>query len=292
MATKKKKKRRVFPEVEALQEGRRGAAAGLAERQIAVLGREAREQLRSLASGERISDIIPPPNPKGVFSVGLDVDLSRHIAERVQESFLRQVRDSFNAISVGFPMAYPQRYMNEPEPVISPSKLRALKETPARKVTPVAPDMVEVITGWRAWSIAGGTRLKALIGSEIWPAKEMMRAVCTKNGTHLAPDWHCTCGLWAFKDVDKLVAGLNTNSRSTVKVIGSVSLWGKVIETEYGYRAQFGYPSELWLLDDSLEYLGLVYDVPIRKSQPEPTKEQPTAPHYTLWLDEAADMER
>jgi hypothetical protein len=43
-----------------------------------------------------------------------------------------------------------------------------------------------------------------------------------------------------------------------------VSLWGRVVETENGYRAEHAYPSELWLLDDSLEELGMVYDVPVR----------------------------
>lgn len=68
---------------------------------------------------------------------------------------------------------------------------------------------------------------------------------------------------WAFKELDSLVAALGSKYED-IKVLGQVSLWGRVIETENGYRAQYAYPAELWLFDDSLEELGLVYDVPVR----------------------------
>lgn len=150
------------------------------------------------------------------------------------------------------------------ESTISTDKLEALRNTTPRRITAHIPDMVEVITGWRGWSLRSGL-LGALGTDAIWPAKQLLRAAC-KNGSnesHLAPEWNCACGIWAFKDLDRLAAAIGT-SYSAVKVIGSVSLWGKVIETENGYRAQYAYPSELWLLDNSLEELGLIYDVPVR----------------------------
>ena len=47
-------------------------------------------------------------------------------------------------------------------------------------------------------------------------------------------------------------------------MIGSVDPWGRVIETENGFRAQYAYPKELWLLEDGLEELGWIYGVKIR----------------------------
>lgn len=106
------------------------------------------------------------------------------------------------------------------------------------------------------------TALKWLAGVLAVIVLAYARACGMEN--HLAPAWHCNCGVWAFKDVDRLVAAIGSGYNN-IKVIGSVSLWGRVIETENGYRAQYAYPSELWLLDGSLEELALIYGVPVRK---------------------------
>lgn len=54
--------------------------------------------------------------------------------------------------------------------------------------------------------------------------------------------------------------------QSLVMVVGSVEIWGKVIECENGYRSEFSYPKELWLLRPGLESLSWTYGVPVRKS--------------------------
>ncbi len=61
--------------------------------------------------------------------------------------------------------------------------------------------------------------------------------------------------------LDELLGAL---SGYTVTVFGQVSLWGRIIETTKGFRAQYAYPKELWLLDNSLEELGFIYGVPVR----------------------------
>jgi hypothetical protein len=170
------------------------------------------------------------------------------------------------------------------------AQVERLKGEPARRVTKPAhnaepvPDQVVAITGWRAWSIlrlAGETRLKAISWNALWPAKEKMVARCINNlavpdQNGIArqilqeEDWRkqspaadCCCGLWAFPDAETLMAMLR-ESYCGVAVVGTVDLWGRVIEHSNGYRAQYGYPKELWLLKPGLEDLGWIYDVPIR----------------------------
>jgi len=56
---------------------------------------------------------------------------------------------------------------------------------------------------------------------------------------------------------------LQAHDYHDIGVVGTVSLWGKVIETEHGFRAQYAYPKELWLDEGMLE-LGWIYKIPIR----------------------------
>lgn len=174
-------------------------------------------------------------------------------------------------------------FVEQPKsPTINSETLTALKTAQSQRITRRVPDYTHVLTGWRGWRVTednGEWRLQALGQSQIWNPREILTAKCTNGGSglsqllgsstsskssHPAPAWDCKCGVWAFRDIDLCVKAIGTEYAS-VKVIGSVSLWGKVIETEHGWRAQYAYPSELWLLDNSLEELGLIYDVPIRK---------------------------
>lgn len=168
-------------------------------------------------------------------------------------------------------------------PSVDPTRLAVLKDATPYKVICRTPDYVQVITAWRAWAVVyanDGWRLKALGVDHVWEPKKQLDARCTKNSggltfrlgsfgqaekveQHPAPQMDCTCGVWAFKELDSLVAAIGS-SYGQIRVLGQVSLWGRVVETVNGYRAQHAYPSELWLLDNSLEELGLIYDVPVR----------------------------
>lgn len=164
-------------------------------------------------------------------------------------------------------------------PAIDAAKLDVLKKAETRRVCRRAPDRIEVITAWRAWDVTvsdGSWRLEGLGSSAVWPPRKQMDAACrqdsfalmplfasgSRSPRHPAPHWDCSCGVWAFKDLDILTAAVT--QYSDIRVLGTVALWGRVIETENGYRAQYAYPSELWLFDNSLEELGLIYDVPVR----------------------------
>jgi len=140
------------------------------------------------------------------------------------------------------------------------------------------PDSITMLTGYRAWRVNhkenGEWRLKAVGQDTTWEPKKKMEAVCATsrgNGSqpggqrHPVPQRDCTCGFWAFKSIDMLPAALHGQGhRNEIRVIGSVDLWGRVIETEHGFRAQYAYPKELWLLEDHLEELGWIYGVKIR----------------------------
>jgi hypothetical protein len=56
----------------------------------------------------------------------------------------------------------------------------------------------------------------------------------------------CGCGIYAASSVERLrIAGV---SRGSVGVIGTVSMWGRVVEHAAGYRAEHGYPSRIRLV--------------------------------------------
>jgi hypothetical protein len=113
------------------------------------------------------------------------------------------------------------------------------------------PDEIEPVIGWRAWALAwaptGEPELRPIIYSgETWPAREVARASCPPHARrgHRAPDADCTCGLYAVDGLDRLPAVTGRD----VTVIGSVALWGKMVEHDSGFRAELGYPDRLRLV--------------------------------------------
>lgn len=177
----------------------------------------------------------------------------------------------------------------KPSPV-DLNKLAALKSSEPRKVAQRMPDGVTPITAWRAWKVDESKpvpQLAALGGYGAWEPRKAIEATCKNDGIagysfapigmgamaqialaaaaerkqHQAPCRDCTCGIWAFTTLEGLIDALDGYKP---RVIGMVSMWGRIIECVKGFRAQFAYPKELWLLDNSLEQLGYVYNVPIR----------------------------
>jgi hypothetical protein len=113
------------------------------------------------------------------------------------------------------------------------------------------PDSIEPMRGWRAWALArsadGRPELRPIIyAGERWPAGEPARAECPPHASsgHHAPEADCSCGLYAVDGLDRLPAVTGRD----VTVIGSVSMWGTLIEHESGLRAQFAYPDRLRLV--------------------------------------------
>jgi hypothetical protein len=239
-------------------------------KQLSQIDREMNESLAHAKSPAERREIIGDANKKRkALARGIEVDAGKPIAEPtwitvaalppgliIGSGQIQWLKSSqFGGLTWEF---------NVPKP-IDKTKLDALKMVQPHKVTRPVPDLVEVITAWRAWGFGllnGAFRLKALGKDTLWEPKQQFNAICMAGGQHHAPAFNCSCGIWSFKELDGLVEAIG--GYSEIKVLGKVSLWGRVIETENGYRAQYAYPSELWLLDDSLEELGLIYDVPVR----------------------------
>lgn len=116
------------------------------------------------------------------------------------------------------------------------------------------------VTGWRLWvphpiqfvdscdprphahSVA--FRLFGMRDTQPWPMYKPLRARClTDTAPHdRVPQECCTCGIYAFRTLPQLVTELDGSPRC---LLGEVRLWGKVIITERGYKAEYAYPTRL-----------------------------------------------
>jgi hypothetical protein len=109
-------------------------------------------------------------------------------------------------------------------------------------------NLSDAVHAWRAWTIRAerGTRtpLLAPIGGDRrpWTPRTAMRARCPRHRSHHAPDPRCACGLYAVKD-----AALLMTARDPA-VLGTVDLWGTIVEHERGFRGEFAYPQRLGLI--------------------------------------------
>ena len=100
-------------------------------------------------------------------------------------------------------------------------------------------DLESEVIAHRGWELGfDGQRFSLASGygsgSFTWVPGEPQVAACSRvpHADEVAPHWSCTCGLYAAKD----------STCSVGTVIGSVRLWGKYVEHETGWRAQYAYP--------------------------------------------------
>jgi hypothetical protein len=106
----------------------------------------------------------------------------------------------------------------------------------------------EPIVAWRAWALTGhrdGTELllrPVAKRARTWRPREVVEASCRTSRWHEAPDPACTCGLHGTHGLEVL------RKTKCPAVLGRVALWGRVVEHEHGYRAQFAYPQRLRLI--------------------------------------------
>lgn len=119
-----------------------------------------------------------------------------------------------------------------------------------------SPDLVEPVRAWRVWLprwTERGYRLESVVTNCLWPAQRAMVAGCLLAApgrwNHPSPDTECRCGIYAVADLHALRPYLAERSSASVfpRALGLVSLWGKVVRHEQGWRAARGYPARLWL---------------------------------------------
>jgi hypothetical protein len=135
----------------------------------------------------------------------------------------------------------------------------------------------EPIVGWRQWKFMYPHFLANLGNDTIYMPREKIEALCEQYSTvgtlvlrkhhseQTAPHLTCTCGIYAYKEKTRLLREIRTIYSGLRLVYGEINLWGKVIEHEDGYRAQFGYPRRLWCtpaIEPLAGWIGYVYGVP------------------------------
>lgn len=107
---------------------------------------------------------------------------------------------------------------------------------------------LEPVVAMRTWSLGWDPRegapvlLPVVAGGRPWPPREPARGVCRRRRWHQVPGLDCLCGLHATNDEGRL-----RRTRSPA-VIGTVAMWGRIVEHERGYRAEIGYPQRLRLM--------------------------------------------
>jgi len=87
------------------------------------------------------------------------------------------------------------------------------------------------IIGWRFWGLRYGF-LHSLIASHVWRPGVLERASCNECGPH-------NLGYHAFKDREQAELYAPRRICDWVVVIGSVAMWGEVIEHQYGWRSEY-----------------------------------------------------
>lgn len=119
------------------------------------------------------------------------------------------------------------------------------------------------ITGYRLWPIyADGSNYwlgSLAVDSTQWMPGFPQVASCEQRGFNLfithdankTPHKGCTCGVHAMRHREQLLLYLQAAPASKIGRLvgiaaGSIMLWGRVIEHQHGYRAQYGYPHTIW----------------------------------------------
>lgn len=123
---------------------------------------------------------------------------------------------------------------------------------------------IEPILGWRVWHVDRRPGHEALLSwsqRAEWPPGRRLEAACRagllpglRRGCQDAPGRGHSCGIYALRrreDAEALLARIGSFGSAVGRLpaaIGRVSLWGRVIENTEGWRAQFAYPYDLFLL--------------------------------------------
>lgn len=126
----------------------------------------------------------------------------------------------------------------------------------------------EPIVGWRLWHVrrhAEAYRLESFTWHHVsWPARRRFEASCATHGEDAPAPGH-ECGIYAFRtrqhaeDLLRRYTGVRQHygrsyhelpplRRGCPIALGRVSLWGRVLARDNGFRAQYAYPYELFLI--------------------------------------------
>jgi hypothetical protein len=139
---------------------------------------------------------------------------------------------------------------------------------------------LEPFVGWRCWrvlpmqTLSEGRRYRLCAAGtygvpKAWPPRAAVVAQCSSyKSRHEAPHPNHECGIYGFSSeaeaAQKFAEMAHANSsRGTIWAFGRVSLWGRVVECELGWRAQFAYPYDIAVFTDGKAADGLAAEYAI-----------------------------
>ena len=103
--------------------------------------------------------------------------------------------------------------------------------------------LLSAIACWRVIPFENSFRLVGVVFHITWqPGRPM---TCESKMGNKKLEVSNTSGIYAFNNPKYLNPMLDFHTAFTVD--GEVSLWGKVIKAEHGYRAEFAYPRKLFV---------------------------------------------
>ena len=139
-----------------------------------------------------------------------------------------------------------------------------------------APFYIDPIISWRAWTVCapgvcdcfekrgrGRALIRSVTFSLPWLRRKATRAHCLNrwrndaravNGSihHCAPDQTHGCGIYSVKSME-YAKEWGQHSKSKFAIIGEVKVWGRVLQYEDGYIAEYAYPLS-FLVPDNYDY--------------------------------------
>jgi len=113
------------------------------------------------------------------------------------------------------------------------------------------PDYISPVIGWRVWRWEAA-RLTSLNGKPWHPGRSLAAKCGAGNAhdAHSAPQTTCTCGIYASKSREHL----RGTGYERYGISGETFLWGRLVEHQFGWRAQFAYPKSLVLTPDLIPF--------------------------------------
>lgn len=144
-------------------------------------------------------------------------------------------------------------------------------------------NLTEALVGWKAWEVVDGFLTSTVRENVVWHPDQPLVAKC-ENRAHkgAAPHPHCGCGIYAADSYHNI-----TEFEGPEAVAGEVLGWGRYIRGEFGWRAEYVYPSKLLINRDSMHLIPVLmkYHVPIYCWTPQRIYD-PTEDGYGHWKNE------